>query len=474
MLASGGLILLTATTVAAQDRRDTLVYDIAVVTLPPAHFSVEARLTTSAPGTVALADPPAALPAGTEVAGLTASDDRGRLLHVRRTGPGYEVDAPAGAVRFRYRLEFQNDVAPSSTGAGLGDDRLYAVSHSVFVAPDPAAYRASGRPYPMVLVHVAAPPGWHVVTSWGVDEEVLAPPSGDALLGAIIAAAPDFRVYRDTAGGTPFVLAIRGQRHFSDSALHRVIAATLRGASEALGPVPVPVVTYTSDVGWNGRTSGSLQGLASVGLIWEPGEVLGRARIHDVFHETLHLWFGGAMDTDRWWTEGVTDYVAARLAADWSGRPDDLAELCYQSLRDYLQIDRDTSMTMDEEWREKVLGDNTSLLVYRKGMLAGLLLDAAIRRGTDGRASLDDVARRMIAVARQDPAHRVRETEIRRIAVEIGGGGVAHVWRRVVEGTTLLTEAEVTDALRLVTGLPVGAPAANAKEQKILIGHPKP
>lgn len=474
LAAAGGLILLTATTVAAQDRRDTLMYDIDVVTLPPAHFSVEARLTTSAPGTVALAAPPAALPAGTDVAGLWVSDDRGRPLHVRRAGAGYEVDAPAGAVRFRYRLDFQNGVAPSSTGAGLGDERLYAVSHSVFVAPDPAAYRASGLPYPVVLVHLAAPPGWHVVTSWGVDEDVLRPPSGEALLGTIIAAAPDFRVYRDTAGGTPFVLAIRGQRHFSDSALLRVIAATLRGASEALGPVPVPGVTYTSDVGWKGRTSGSLQGRASVGLLWEPGELLERARIHDVFHETLHLWFGGAMDTDRWWTEGVTDYFAARLAADWSGRPDDLAELCYESLRNYLQIDRDTSMTMDEEQRENVLGDNTSLLTYRKGMLAGLLLDAAIRRSTDGQASLDDVARRMLALARLDPAHRVRETEIRRLAVAVGGGGVARVWRRVVEGTTLLTAAEVTDALRAVTGLPVAAPAAIAKGQKILIGHPKP
>jgi predicted metalloprotease with PDZ domain len=437
-----------------------------VITLAPAHLAVEARLTTSAPGTVTLSAPPVAPPAGTDVEGLAATDDRGRPLRIRRLGTAYQTDAPAGAVRFRYRLAFQSDVAMSSTGAGLGPTHLYAVSASVFVAPDPSVYHASAHPYPLLLVHIAAPPGWHVVTSWGVDDEVFVPPSGESLLGATIAAAPDFRVYRDTAGGTPVVLAIRGQRRFSDSALRRVIGASLRLAAATLGPVPVPRVAYTSDVGWMGRASGSLQGLASIALIWEPGELLERSRIHDLFHETLHLWFGGAMETDRWWIEGVTDYLAARLEAEWSGRPDDLGDLCSESLRNYGQIERRTSMTMDEEQREGVLGDNTSLLVYRKGMLAGLLLDAAIRRGTDGRTRLDDVARRMLVVARTHPTHRVAASQIRSLATELGGGGVDRIWRRVVEGTSLITEADVADALRVVTGMPITGPAAHAKEQQ--------
>jgi predicted metalloprotease with PDZ domain len=444
--------LLAGTSAAAQDRPDTLVYDVAVVTLQPAHLSVEARLTTSAPGNVTLASPPSALPAGAEVAGLSVSDDRGRLLRVRRTQAGYEVGASAGAVRFRYRLDFQNDVAVSSTGAGLSDDRLYAVSRSVFVAPDPAAYQATGRSYPIVWIHVAAPPGWHVVTGWGVDEEVFTPSGPEALLGTIIAAAPDFRVYRDTAAGTPFVLAIRGQRPFSDSGLLGVVAATLRGASRSLGPVPVPRVTYIGDLGSQGHTSSSLQGLASVGFVWGPGEPLERARIRDVFHETLHLWFGGAMVTDRWWTEGATDYFAARLLADWSNRPGDLVDLCDQSLRNYRQIPYRTSMTMREEQRSGVLGDNTTLLVYRKGMLAALLLDAAIRRGSDGQANLVDVARQMLATAGRSPARRVSASEIRSLAVEAGGVGVARVWRRVVDGTAALGGAEIADALGVVSG----------------------
>ena len=449
------------------------MYDVDVFASPPAHLSVEARITTTTTGSFALVAPSASVSSGTDVEGLVATDDRGRPVVVQPAANGYHVAAPAGAVRFRYRLDFQNGVALSSTGAGLNETHLYAVGRGVFVAPDPAAYGRE-RPYPVIRVHFITPPGWHVVTAWGVDEDAYAPPTSGALFGTTLAAAPDYRIYRDTAGGTPFVLAVRGERHFSDSALEQVIAGSLRRASETLGGVPVPEVTYTSDLGWKGRTSGSLQGRASVGLIWEPGELLGLARTHDLFHETLHLWFGGAMDTDRWWTEGVTDYFAARLEAEWSGRPEDLADLCYQSLRNYQHIERDTSMTMDQEQRENVLGDNTTLLVYRKGMLAGLLLDGAIRRATDGEATLGDLARRMLAYARQAPDRRVSDARIRDYALEVGGPAVERVWRQVVAGTALISEADVTDALRAVTGLPVAAPAPIAKERKSLIGHPKP
>jgi len=467
------LLLAVALSAAAQEHRDTLIYDVDVITSPSAHLSIEARLTTMAAESVALTAPSASLPAGTEVEGLVATDDRGRPVPVLAAGDGYRVAAPPGGVRFRYRLDFQNGVALSSTGSGLNATHLYAVSRGIFVAPDPSTYDRE-RPYPSISVHFITPPGWHVITAWGVDEPDFTPAGSGALLGSTVAAAPDYRVLRDTVGGTVFVLAIRGERHFSDSALERVIAASLRRSSETLGGVPVPRVTYTSDLGWKGRTSGSLQGRSSIGLIWEPGELLARARIHDVFHETLHLWFGGVMDAERWWTEGVTDYLAARLEAEWSGRPDDLADLCYQSLRNYERIERDTSMTMSEEQRENILGDNTTLLVYRKGMLAGLLLDAAIRRATDGASTLGDVARRLLAAASRDPGRRVSDAEIHDLALEIGGPAVEPVWRQVVAGTSLIPEVEVTEALRVVTGLPVAVPAPIAKEQKVLIGHPKP
>jgi predicted metalloprotease with PDZ domain len=214
--------------------------------------------------------------------------------------------------------------------------------------------------------------------------------------------------------------------------------------------------------------SGSLQGTASIGLVWEPSEILALGRIHDLFHETLHLWFGGALETERWWVEGVTDYLAARLASEWRTNPQDLATLCFQSLHNYREIAHHTRYTMAEENRRRIGGDNTELLVYRKGMLAGLLLDAALRRGSDGRRTLDDLSRALLAESGQRRSRFLREAEIRAAAVRLGGAEVAAVWDRVVAGTEALTEEDVRVALRAVTGRVFEAPAPLSKERKEL------
>jgi len=455
---TAGLALALAVQLAQAPPRDTLAYAVAL-SFAGRSLSVEARHTNASGAPLTLAAPPAAPRAGTTVAGIGATDDRGVPLPLTRNGRTYRVEPRGpGPIRFRYRLTIRDPVAQGSTGAGFDSTRFYAVSAGIFVAPDPTALRKSGTAYPVTRIGVIAPPGWHVVTGYPRQGELYAPDGGDELLGATVAAAPDFRVYRDSAAGAAFTVAIRGRRYFSDSALTAVVRASLHKSTEALGPPPVARITYTSDMGRKGRTSGSLQGAGSIGLMWEPGELLERARTHDTFHETLHLWFGGAMETERWWTEGVTDYFAARLYASWYGDPAELAALCFESYYHYLNIDHHARLTMAQETRQAMGGDNTELLVYRKGMLAGLLLDAAIRRGTDGRASLDSVARRVLDLARDRRSRAVREAELRDAVREIGGASAGRVWDRVVAGTAPLEINDISAALQAVTGRSFAAP----------------
>ncbi|MFI5279078.1 MAG: hypothetical protein ACHQU1_01175 [Gemmatimonadales bacterium] len=459
-------LLLAAGPVRAQEPRDTLAYSVAIAP-SDFHLSVEARLTTG-PGLLLLSGPPASGPAGTHVAGLAATDDRGGRLDVLHSGTAWRITVPErGAVRFRYRLDFNHRLADGSTGAGFDSLHLYAVTRSLFVAPDPTVYRKLERAYPVVIVQVLAPQGWRAFAGWPGDDGSYRPESGDDLLGATLAAAPDFRFYDGAEGRTQWRLAIRGHRYFGDSVLIATIRAGLERGTEMLGPPQARTVTYTSDIGHKGRTSGSLQGIASIGLIWEPGEVLEVGRAHDMLHETLHLWFGGELETERWWIEGVTDYVAARVYASWQNRPDELAQLCWQSLRNYQHIEHRTRMTMAEENRARMGGDNTELLVYRKGMLAGLMLDAAIRRGSRSRYTLDDLSRRLLAIAAPRRNHNVRESELHDAAVALGGADVERVWARVVVGTELLTEDDVASALQGVTGRAF-APPPLAKSRKEL------
>jgi predicted metalloprotease with PDZ domain len=474
-LVVAGLALLVACAASggAQEPRDTLLYHVAVWP-GDRHLSVEARLTTAG-GSVLLAAPGRAGAAGTSVAGFAATDDRGVALSVQRTGSGYAIpQARAGAIRFRYRLDFSDSVSSGSTASGLDRSRLYAVTRSLFVAPDPVLMRKTGRSYPLIRVRFVLPDGWRLVSVWDSSGQDLRPRSGDDLTEATIAAAADFRLYRGRVGDAAYTLAIRGQRGFSDSALAALVRQALTRSAGVFGPVPVPRVTFISDAGRMGRTSGSLQGHASIGLLWEPGELLERPRSHDTFHETLHLWFGGAMESERWWTEGVTDYFAARLYAEWRNDPRELATLCYESLANYARIPHRTSMTMTSEARERPGGDNTVRLVYRKGMLAGLLLDAAIRRDTRGRSSLDDVARRLLATAAGRPSHRVSEDDVHKEAIEVGGSATADEWSRVVAGTSLLTAAQIAAALRTVTGATLPPPASDKARPKILMSTSTP
>ena len=474
-LTVAGLALAIALAVSgrAQEPPDTLMYSVAVYSADR-HLSVEARLTTAA-GSVVLAGPARFGAAGTAVVGFAATDDRGGRLSVQRTGSGYVIDrAPAGAVRFRYRLNFNDSVSSGSTASGLDSTRLYAVTRSLFVAPDPVLSRKTGRPYPLIRVRFILPDGWRLVTNWDSAGPVLCPRSGDDLTDAAIAAAADYRLYPGRVGDATYSVAVRGRRGFSDSALAELVGQALTRSAQAFGPVPVPRVTFISDAGRKGRTSGSLQGLSNIGLLWEPGELLERSRSHDIFHETLHLWFGGAMETEQWWTEGVTDYFAARLYAEWRNDLRELAALIYESLANYGRIPHRTSLTMASENRERPGGDNTVRLVYRKGMLAGLLLDAAIRRGTRGRSNLDDVARRLLSMAAGRPSRRVTEEELREEMVRIGGRPAADEWARVVAGISLISAAQVAVALRTVTGAELPPPASDKPRPKILSNTPNP
>lgn len=461
-----------AGSLAAQAPADTLIYNVAVTGTGP-RLSVEARMIAGEGSSIFLDAPPAG--AGTSVAGFGASDDRGVPLRVQRTGGGYVIArGRPGAIRFRYQLAFTDSVSSGSTASGLDTTHLYAVSRSLFVAPDPVLYRKTGHPYPVVRLQFLLPRGWRLVANWDSVGPVLAPRSGDDLLQGTVAAAPDYRVYDGSTGGTDYTVAVRGSRAFTDSALVDLVSASLRLGAAAFGPVPVPRVTYISDAGRKGRTSGSLQGTASIGLLWEPGEMLEQARSHDTFHETLHLWFGGAMEAERWWTEGVTDYFAARLYAAWRDDPRELVALCWESLRNYAHIPHRLTMTMAAEARSLPGGDNTIRLIYRKGMLAGLLLDAAIRRGSHERASLDDVARRLLATARTRRSKTLSEAEIGEAVAEAGGSTASREWARVVTGTGELTAAQVAAALRAVTGVELPPPLPRTEAPKTLSKPPSP
>jgi predicted metalloprotease with PDZ domain len=101
-------------------------------------------------------------------------------------------------------------------------------------------------------------------------------------------------------------------------------------------------------------------------------------------------------------------------------------------------------------------------------MLAGLLLDAAVRRGSSGRARLDDVARHMLALAAERASRTISAAEMLDALIAAGGTPAGRAWDRVVAGTDPISQQQIAEALRIVTGVELLPPREIARPPKAL------
>jgi predicted metalloprotease with PDZ domain len=84
---------------------------------------------------------------------------------------------------------------------------------------------------------------------------------------------------------------------------------------------------------------------------------------------------------------------------------------------------------------------NTSISYYTKGSVVGLLLDARIRRLTNGARSLDDVMR--LAYSRYSGARGYTPAQFRAVASEVAGTDLSNFFRQALETTTELEYDEM-------------------------------
>jgi predicted metalloprotease with PDZ domain len=214
--------------------------------------------------------------------------------------------------------------------------------------------------------------------------------------------APDLTVIRREIDGAPLRVAIRGEWRFEPGELvdrlERVITAANRQWSDPGRPYFVPFaplggtepgVSYTG----TGRTDGF--SVAST-----PGFELGAA-LHFLAHEYLHTWLpeelGGHLEQDGplgyWFSEGFTDFFAARLlvaSGNWT-LADYVDSLNRGLVRYAASPARDATGAdiVERFWTDS----HIQRLPYDRGLLFAHLVDHRIRQSTGGRSALADVLR---------------------------------------------------------------------------------
>lgn len=159
-----------------------------------------------------------------------------------------------------------------------------------------------------------------------------------------------------------------------------------------------------------------------------------------------------------WISEGVTSYYSALMIVRAGLQTPEQYLALLSALIGELQnspgrLKQSVEQSSREVWNNSNSGVNPSantVSYYNKGQVLGLLLDAKIRRATDGRRSFDDVMRR--AYQRFAGERGFTEAEFRATAEEIAGVNLEEWWRRSVFSTEELDYSELLDCYGLRFG----------------------
>ena len=346
------------------------------------------------------------------VTNVKATDSKGHTLRIEPQKDFHEwtVDDPRhGNVVFSYHVK--------GVDPGLGFFGVNVRNTTAYVLGGAAFMYVEGRKNEPTTLAITNPAGWDIGTSMSQDAK-----------GTYV--ADDYDEFIDH----PIDLGHFVKRQFTQEGKQfEIDFVTLQGlyadadaddtakkikqlvvpAMQMYGPTRSPFQRYVFHLHFAvGNFSGGLEHRASVTIALPPGI----PTIDDlVTHEFFHAWnvknirpvvlgpfdYTREVRTDNlWFAEGVTDYYA-KLCAYRSGLdgantylfPAFSGEIStYQAGRTRLTHSLAEASRGAWEGDSEGMGD---LSYYNKGQLAGWILDAEIRKLTDGKKSLDDVMRYM-------------------------------------------------------------------------------
>jgi predicted metalloprotease with PDZ domain len=156
-------------------------------------------------------------------------------------------------------------------------------------------------------------------------------------------------------------------------------------------------------------------------------------------HEYFHTWNGGKIETEEpeqlvyWFSEGFTDFYASRLLrraglisnSEWTDRLNETIKKLWLN-----PAATEPATTIQKEFWTR---NDVQQLPYQRGELVALMLDEEIRRASDGKKSLDDLFRDVLADARNGEKSET-ERLLRRVAAWTGEDFAAKLRRIVVDG----------------------------------------
>jgi len=398
------------------------------------------------------------------VEALTATTETGEPLAVEKTSKNHwrvvSHGAPRVVVRYRvYCREMSVRTSFVDSGFALVNGAATFLTRA----------GAEGRNHDVTVV---PPPDWKVVASplpATGDAHTFRAATFDVLVDSPLYAG-NAAVHSFAAGGRPVLLVTEGEDGtIWDGPRSAADAAKIFAEQVAFwGGAPFPRYVVFNLLTESG---GGLEHRDSCTLMSSRWRARTREGYLDwlglVSHELFHAWNGkrlrpvelGPFDFEAenytrslWAVEGFTSYYGDLLVhrAGFSTRKEILKELS-KTIENLQTTPARKVQPLDEAsfdawikfYRRDENTPNSAISYYTKGAVVAFLLDARIRRATDGRRSLDDALR--LAYQRYSGDRGYRPEELRRTLEEVAGVDLGDWLARAVDTTAELDYTEALD-----------------------------
>lgn len=367
----------------------------------------------------------------------------------------------------------------SNLGNGVTDTSAVIIGPSTYIT----LVEPSGTQRP-AEVRLELPAGWqNAMTSLdeahpGTPNDFVAP-DYDILADSPILAGSVMSTTPFTVGGVPHYWTYLGQADWDGGKVVQAITPLLEEHVRFWGALPYKKYVFLNIV-TGGRGGSGVEHLNSVAITTggqEPTTAEAKFRnaafiSHEYFHamnvKRLRPVELGPFDyehapvtTGLWVAEGLTSYFGDLLAGrSGVGSVEDYLNICSRHITD-LQTKQPGRLVQTLEQSSSQMFDrlpaDKTVDYYVKGPVVGLVLDAHIRRLTNGRKSMDDVIH--LEYQRWSGAHGYTGDQFNRTVSDAAGVDVSDLLHRLIATTEEIDYTEMLDwfGLRFVTGDPAKA-----------------
>ncbi len=327
-----------------------------------------------------------------------------------------------------------------------------------------------------VSLSIDAPKSWRVVNgrTESRDKTEFQFPNWDIMIDNPTEIAPDWTEDDFKEDGKTYRVVVHslGNEGGKRPELVRDIERVVRAETAMWGPPEFDSYTFLIHFANDGHSSDGMEHLTSTqvimpGALGDPGML--EATIDGIAHEFFHVWNVkrlrpielGPWDFTRpantrglWIAEGITNYYGhlmqrraglwddAKLLSTLAGQITEVENAPGSRLMSAEESSLSAPFIDDAVHAQQTNLENTSISYYPKGEVLGLVLDFLIRGKTNGKASLDDVMRRMYEefyLKSPNATYYLRgrgytNEDFERAASEVAGLDMSNFFKRCVRG----------------------------------------